>query len=627
MPPPKKLSDRDSDDEHDDAEDVELLPFSQNSHQSSSRRQDYASTTWLSSNLLRAEAWTQGDARAKRWAALTLRLLWLAVVTPFALLIRLFYFFNGSGPRRSGIQQFCRICFASFFAAFVSIALFAFFTANYSPSYAKFPPQYTALRQTIEASNDPGRANPSDQRVFIAASLYDPDGKILRGAWANSVLRLIDLLGPQNTHLSIYESDSGPEGEQAMAEFGSRIHSPKTLRVSPHVPVDGAPTINLPDGSVGIKRIEYLSRARNIALRPLDSEGQFDKILYLNDIYFDPVEAAQLIFLTNSQPYDQPSKERSNYRAACATDFDNPFKFYDTLATRDLEGYSMGVPIFPFFTFSGGSESRKDVMAQTDAVRVKSCWGGMSAFDARYFQRRRPKELLSSPQAAKESDQDAEMARTREGVVRFRSVPELDREYSECCLIHADLTAAPVIGTLPLRRDADSVSEKQMDTGIFMNPYIRTAYDEWTFDHLWVGRRLERMLAPIQGWINAYAGLPYFNDRQAVQAGESDVRTVWVTKQSSLSVVKGSEEEFKDEDLHAVDGEEQKEETETLQSRADATGHWVRMSISTRPGGFCAAGNLQVKRLDPAPGQSTWATFAVPLEGEMARLNEVLEGA
>ena len=46
----------------------------------------------------------------------------------------------------------------------------------------------------------------------------------------------------------------------------------------------------------------------------------------------------------------------------------------------------MGFPIYPWFSSAGKAQSRQDVFDQKDAVRVKSCWGGMVAFNAKFFQ-------------------------------------------------------------------------------------------------------------------------------------------------------------------------------------------------------------------------------------------------
>jgi hypothetical protein len=163
--------------------------------------------------------------------------------------------------------------------------------------------------------------------------------------------------------------------------------------------LDQLPTVVIPTtGEKRVKRITYLAETRNRALRPLNSNGnsngnsdseemklatrtRFDKLLFLNDVAFDPIDALQLLFSTNVD-----SNGIAQYRAACAVDFINPFKFYDTYPTRDLDGYSMGLPFFPWFSSAGSERSRQAVLAGSDSVPVRSCWGGMVAFDARYFQ-------------------------------------------------------------------------------------------------------------------------------------------------------------------------------------------------------------------------------------------------
>jgi hypothetical protein len=156
--------------------------------------------------------------------------------------------------------------------------------------------------------------------------------------------------------------------------------------VHEHLPLTDIPRVTTPSGERRIKRIAFLSEVRNRALRPLENSPiQYDKLLFINDVMFDPLEAAQLLFSTNID-----SHGRTQYGAACAVDFINAFKFYDYFATRDLEGYEMGMQFFPWFADAGEAASREDVMAQKDAVRVRSCWGGMTAFEASWFQKAPP---------------------------------------------------------------------------------------------------------------------------------------------------------------------------------------------------------------------------------------------
>ena len=126
--------------------------------------------------------------------------------------------------------------------------------------------------------------------------------------------------------------------------------------------------------------IPFRGEEPRLALRPLEAEKavQFDKILFVNDVIFDPIDAVNLLFSTNHQPpgYTQ-------FQAACAVDFINAFKFYDRFALRDFEGYTSGIPFFPWFTDAAQAISRRDVLAQKDAVRVRACWGSMVAFEAK----------------------------------------------------------------------------------------------------------------------------------------------------------------------------------------------------------------------------------------------------
>ncbi|OOF98230.1 glycosyltransferase family 69 protein, partial [Aspergillus carbonarius ITEM 5010] len=252
------------------------------------------------------------------------------------------------------------------------VLVLAVLTSTFNPSYTRLPPHYSSLRDTVSQSSLLGRGNLRNEKVFIAASLYDPSGELARGHWGASVLQLISLLGEDNTFLSIYENDSGKEGKTALQNLAEQVTCNKSIVYEDHLDLNGLPKVVIPDGNQRIKRIAYLAETRNRALQPLDEPGMhFDKLLYLNDVAFDPMDALQLLFSTNVD-----DNGLAQYRAACAVDFINPFKFYDTYGTRDSEGYSLGVPFFPWFSDSGSGQSRRDVLAGKDAVPVRSCWGG-----------------------------------------------------------------------------------------------------------------------------------------------------------------------------------------------------------------------------------------------------------
>ena len=391
------------------------------------------------------------------------------------------------GFHRPSLQSFCN-CYA---LSGIVLALILITALCSEPSYTNPPAHYRSLKARIESSENYGRANPENQKFFIAASIYDEGGYLLGGAWGEALLKLIDMLGNRNVFLSIYENTSGEAAQLAQFKFEKRVQCRHDMVLEDSPAVEELPLIRLPDGSERTKRIAYLAEVRNRALSPLDQhpEIKFDKLLYLNDIVFDPIEAAQLLLSTNMDEHGNTA-----YRAACAVDFINPFKFYDTFATRDLEGYNMGVPFFPWFTDAGSGSSRQDVLAGKDAVRVKSCWGGMVAFDAKPFQADPP--------------------------LRFRATPDIYWDASECCLIHADLL------------NQSTFDDNGEFVGVYMNPFVRVAYSNTTL--LWIRtvQRVERLFAIPQNLINHLVGLPWFNPRRTEVVGSQVEEKVWVDDKS-----------------------------------------------------------------------------------------------
>lgn len=450
-----------------------------------------------------------------------------------------------------------RLCFYFHVFAGVIVALIVL-TFLFWPSYTRLPPHYEALRRSVLQSKTPGRGNPRNEKVFIAASLYDREGDLAGGQWGRAVLQLIELLGEDNVFLSIYENDSGPRGESALREFEQQVTCNKSILFEEHLNLADIPAITLPDGSKRIKRIAYLAEVRNRALRPLDehSDLRYDKLLYLNDVVFDPIDAVQLLFSTNAS-----EDGVARYRAACSVDFINAFKFYDTYATRDLQGYSMGVPFFPWFTTAGNGQSRKDVLEGKDAVRVRSCWGGMVAFDAKFFQ---------SPEKPQSINDRKEVTVSREYTenrlpVRFRSEPELFWDASECCLIHADI------------QDPPSNIDEITDTGIYMNPFVRVAYDGTTLSWLRTTRRFEKLYSPIHNIVNHLVGMPRYNPRRGEVPGQEVEEKVWVPDAAK-----------------------------------SAGGSFLTIKRVAGNSGFCGRQGLQVIVENRQPGQKGWESLPVP---------------
>ncbi|KAL8738565.1 MAG: hypothetical protein Q9181_000672 [Wetmoreana brouardii] len=432
-------------------------------------------------------------------------------------------------------------------------------TAVFRPSYTNPPAHYNALRNEILTSKDAGRGNSANEKIFVAASIYDKGGYLVNGAWGSALLDLIDILGNRNVFLSIYENDAGMQAEDALSKFKDRVPCPSEIVFERHVSIKTIPSVVLPDGSERTKRIAYLAAMRNRALRPLDktSETRYDKLLFLNDVVFDPIEAVQLLFSTNTK-----QTGKSSYLAACAVDFINPFKFYDTFATRDAEGYSMGVPFYPWFSGVGKGSSRKDVMEGRDAVRVKSCWGGIVAFDASYFQLR----SSTGEGSSNTTDNTTQLTPSHSGLpIRFRAESDLYWEASECCLVHADLQRAS-------NRTLD-----EEDVGIYMNPYVRVAYSSWTLRWLGLTRRIERLYSIPHYLVNHLVGMPRYNPRRTEAGGKKFRERIWVSDKGSV-----------------------------------AGGSFQDISRVAESGGYCGFRTLQLIRDKVRKGEKNWETLPVP---------------
>ncbi|QSZ29281.1 hypothetical protein DSL72_003793 [Monilinia vaccinii-corymbosi] len=368
-------------------------------------------------------------------------------------------------------------------------------------------------------TNPPPFSMPSHEKVFIAANIVD--AKLIDGPWGDSVVALAEAIGRERVFVSVY---GGPK--DSLERLNEKLRGvPKKIvaEADDHIDLSTLHRITLPSGHTGVKRIEFLADVRNKALDPLtsgDVTEKYDRVLFLNDVFFEVEGAMRLLWGTNVN-----DEGKAEYKAVCGADFITSWKYYDTYATRDTEGYSIGVPIFPWFAGKGDSTSRNDVLAGKDAVRVKSCWGGIVAFDARFFQAEIAHASSSSLQKkeAEESDRAYERSTSvAELPLKFRSEPESFWESSECCLIHADILATP---DFP---DYTTNTREDWGEGIFMNPFVRVAYDATSFRHIHYAKRFERLFVPLQAMINYFAHLPRFNERRMEKEGDVVQDRLWI---------------------------------------------------------------------------------------------------
>lgn len=109
------------------------------------------------------------------------------------------------------------------FAAFLSLAaVLVVFTFIFRPSYSHPPSHYRTLQRRCRESREPGRGNINSEKIYIAATLYDPGAKLVAGEWGRVVLELVDLLGSQNVYISIYENDADKSAEAALQDMARK---------------------------------------------------------------------------------------------------------------------------------------------------------------------------------------------------------------------------------------------------------------------------------------------------------------------------------------------------------------------------------------------------------------------
>jgi hypothetical protein len=488
-------------------------------------------------------------------------------------------------PRRRK-RSVLRLVYWIIFSVPYFVVLLVLVTGIFFPSYTIRPVHYNQLRQLTLETEEPGRGNPFNEKVFIAAALYEEKGNLVSGAWGKAVLQLIDLLGPEHVHLSLYEDNPDLKTKQALADFRDKVpckvmctcneihrtnNSANSTIVFEELDISALPHTELPNGEHRLKRIAFLAEVRNRALEPIDKHGvKFDRVLFLNDVIFDPIDAVQLLFSTNVD-----SNGRANYAGACAVDFINAFKFYDRFATVGFDTELTGIPFFPWFTNALGATSRTDVLAGTDAVRVRSCWGGMVAYEARWFQHHSPLDEPVVDDATLKHNTTAYNEHIRNSPIRFRYAKEPYWEASECCLINADIQYRETGKGLP--------SEGR----IFMNPYIRVAYDERTLSWLSLTRRPERLYSIVHDILNNVVGMPY-----AANRGHEEVGDIYTDKWWEYDdPVRGLAANATNEDFN---------------------GHWAEAKRIAEPGGWCGGNNLLVINEKPEHGEGKWSKLWPP---------------
>ncbi|KAA6410976.1 MAG: polysaccharide export (CAP59) [Lasallia pustulata] len=294
---------------------------------------------------------------------------------------------------------------------------------------------FLSLSRILSRRPPPATVHSPVQRIYITAIHWNNE-VVLQSNWNKAVLELAKHLGPENIYISIYESGGWDDSKGALrsldAELG-QLGVPRTVILDETTHADELATppassgwIDTPRGKNELRRIPYLSKLRNTALKPLlalaANGTTFDKLLFLNDVVFTTADVTTLLATRNGA-----------YAAACSLDFSHPPAYYDTFGLRDSEGHETVIPTFPYFR----SWASRDAMVSNRPVPVQSCWNGIVAFDATPFY-------------------------SGNNPLQFRGIPDSlalhHLEGSECCLIHADNPLTPLYG-------------------VWLNPSVRVGYN------------------------------------------------------------------------------------------------------------------------------------------------------
>ena len=237
--------------------------------------------------------------------------------------------------------------------------------------------------------------------LYIAALLHN-NAKVFP-FWAREVLKIILSVAPPNApkqnrfghvFVAIYESGSTDNTPRLLRHFDSILESlqiPRWIRATGDLPSRdedrelyaalennslGSPTSSKSD------RIGRLAVLRNVVLGPmLLGSATFDRVLYLNDVFFCAAGAKKLI--SNSKEHSADlvcSTDYTEKDAACKNCSD--LQFYDIWVAHDQSG-SRFANEPPFITGHAPSLTR---LARQEPFPVFSCWNGMVVIKADLFQ-------------------------------------------------------------------------------------------------------------------------------------------------------------------------------------------------------------------------------------------------
>ena len=194
-------------------------------------------------------------------------------------------------------------------------------------------------------------------------------------------------------------------------------------------------------------------------------------------------------------------------------------------------------------------------------------------------------------------------------------------------MIHADIMALPDLALPPSATSWKKNEEDEWDTGIYMNPYVRTSYSASAHRHIWLAKRFERLFVPVQRMLNYWAGMPRWNYRRTEREGKKVKDRLWISVHSNLTeeeAVRRAEEgwAFDDEGseksgverraavmgrVNGVLGKREVLGKVRGKEYWDNEGYYVDYERTAKRGGYCGVRQLLVmKEGKVEEGQGNW---------------------
>ena len=199
---------------------------------------------------------------------------------------------------------------------YVTVFLFLLDTFRLLGAHRSFSNNLVA--STIQHIEDLPR-EVQNQQIYITAQFWTSED-VLLDFWLTQFLKLVKVLGKENIYVSIIESgslDNTADPIRWLHQELVKLEIPCKVITDPTTHADAIAAGPLDehgdhkegwivtpdteaDGTKELRRIPYLAHLRNWALQPMlemhrRREKTFDKILYLNDVYFEPTDILTLL--------------------------------------------------------------------------------------------------------------------------------------------------------------------------------------------------------------------------------------------------------------------------------------------------------------------------------------------